>query len=285
MQDLGYYETGETTYFACQADQRFGYCLYVPEEFSREKADCYALAVIVHGTDRTAQAYRSEFREFAEQHDCVVLAPLFPTGILEPRELNNYKFIKFHDIRYDRVLLSMVDEVADYYRLNAARFLLHGFSGGGHFAHRFFYLHPTRLLGVSIGAPGMVTLFDPERDWHCGVRGFEQEFGVSPDIEAMRAVAVQTVIGAEDTETWEITISPESRLWMEGVNDAGRTRIERLDALRTSLEGVGVSVRHDVVPGVAHNGYAILEPVRKFFADVLVGHRAGAGALRPAADA
>lgn len=274
MRSFGYYETGETSYFACQADQRFGYCLYVPEGFSRERAGRYALAVIVHGTNRTAQDYRSRLREFAEEHGCVIMAPLFPSGILEPRELNNYKFIKFHDIRYDRVLLAMVDEVTEYYGLNAARFLLHGFSGGGQFVHRFFYLHPTRLLGVSIGAPGMVTLFDQERDWHCGVRGFEREFGVNPDIDAMRAVAVQTVIGAADTETWEITISPESRLWMEGVNDAGRTRIERLDALRASLERIGVSVRHAVVPGVAHDGGALLGPVRTFFADVLAGHRA-----------
>jgi len=196
MSSFGYYETGETSYFACQADQRFGYCLYVPREFSRDQASRYALVVIVHGTNRTAQDYRSQFRAFAEEPQCVVLAPLFPSGILEPRELNNYKFIKFHDIRYDQVLLSMIDEVAQYYGLNAARFLLHGFSGGGQFVHRFFYLHSTRLLGVSIGAPGMVTLFDQERDWHCGIRGFEREFGVSPDIESMRAVAVQTVIGA-----------------------------------------------------------------------------------------
>lgn len=274
MHELGYYEKGETTYFACQADQRFGYCLYVPSHFSMATAARHALVVLVHGTARTPHTYRSLFREFAEANSCVVLAPLFPTGILEPRELNNYKFIKFHDIRYDRVLLSMVAEVAEHYRLDGERFLLHGFSGGGQFVHRFLYLHPRRLLGVSIGAPGMVTLLDPALEWHCGVRGFEREFGASIDFDALRDVPVQTVIGAEDTDTWEITISPESRLWMEGVNDAGRTRIERLDALRRSLERAGVRVRHDAVPGVGHKGYEILDPVKAFFADVLTQNRA-----------
>jgi len=65
---------------------------------------------------------------------------------------------------------------------------------------------------------------------------------------------------------------------MPGVNDAGRTRIDRLNALRASLEHVGVSVRHDVVAGVAHHGYSLLGPVREFFAEVLSRYRTGQGA-------
>ncbi|MFC4312438.1 alpha/beta hydrolase [Steroidobacter flavus] len=266
---LNDYERGETAYNACLADQRFGYYLYVPTHFSFESATSYRLVVLVHGTNRTPQIYRSLFAPFAEEHRCVVLTPLFPVGIIEPRELNNYKFIKFHDIRYDLVLLAMIEEVASRYGLDARRFLLHGFSGGGHFAHRFFYLHPRRLSGVSIGAPGMVTLLDERQDWHCGVRDFEEQFGVSLDYASMRAVPVQTVIGAEDTDTTEITIAPDSRLWMEGVNDAGRTRLDRISSLRASLERAGIQVRHDVVAGVAHQGYEILEPVKAFFASIL----------------
>jgi poly(3-hydroxybutyrate) depolymerase len=85
------------------------------------------------------------------------LAPLFPSGIIDPSDEDNYKFIKYHDIRFDHVLLAMIDEVAIKYRVNKDRFLLHGFSGGGQFVHRFFYLHPKRLMGVSIGAPGRIT--------------------------------------------------------------------------------------------------------------------------------
>lgn len=270
---LNDYERGETAYNACQADQRFGYYLYVPMHFSFESAPSYALVVLVHGTSRMPQMYRSLFTQFAEEHRCVVLAPLFPVGIIEPREVNNYKFIKFHDIRYDLVMLAMIAEVATRYGLDVGRFLLHGFSGGGHFSHRFFYLHPRRLLGVSIGAPGMVTLLDEDQDWHCGVRDFEQQFGVALDYPSLREVPVQTVIGAEDTDTAEITISPDSRLWMAGVNDAGRTRLDRIASLRASLERAGIHVRHDVVPGVAHQGYQLLEPVKEFFAATLAGDR------------
>lgn len=271
--ELDYYEKGETTYFALGTDQRFGYCLYVPPSFSPEHADAFELVTIVHGSARTPHTYRSLFKEFAERHDCVVLAPMFPSRIFVEGEEVNYKFLRCHDIRFDRLLLQMIDEVRSRYRLRADRVLMHGFSGGGHFAHRFFYLHPERLMGVSIGAPGMVTLLDPALDWHCGTRGMETVFGRRLDLDAMRGIPVQMVIGAEDTETWEITIEPGDKLWMPGVNDAGRTRLERLAALRESFEAAGIDVRYDVVPGVAHHGYDLLSPVKDFFASTLAGHR------------
>jgi poly(3-hydroxybutyrate) depolymerase len=274
---LSYYGFGRTTIFACRADQRFSYCLYVPDSYDEEGLQTYPLAVIVHGTNRTAQEYRDAFADWAEATQSIVLAPLFPAGITEPGELSSYKFIRFHDIRFDHLLLAMVDEVAALYRIEAGRFLLHGFSGGGHFAHRFFYLHPERLRGVSIGAPGLVTLLDPERDWWVGVRDIEEQFGKALNLEAMRGVPVQMVIGGEDTDTWEITVEPGGRYWMDGADDAGRTRLDRLAALKASFERAGIAVRHDVVPGVGHNGYAVLEPVKAFFADALARQRIGTG--------
>lgn len=272
-EELGYYEKGETTYFALGTDQRFGYCLYVPPSFSPERADAFELAAIIHGSARTPHVYRSLFKGFAERYGCVVLAPMFPSRIFVEGEEANYKFLRCHDIRFDRLLLQMIDEVRSRYHLRADHVLMHGFSGGGHFAHRFFYLHPERLMGVSIGAPGMVTLLAPELDWHCGTRGMETVFGQRLDVDAMRRVPVQMVIGAEDTETREIMIEPDEKLSMPGVNDAGRTRLERLAALRESFETAGIDVRYDVVPGVGHHGYDLLAPVKDFFASTLAEYR------------
>lgn len=266
-----YYEYGATTLFACQHDQRFSYCLYVPSGYERESDKTYPLAVVVHGTDRPAQKYRDSFADFAEENDCVILAPLFPAGIIEPRELANYKFIKFHDIRFDHILLSMIDEISERYRIAKERFLLFGFSGGGHFAHRFFYLHPHRLMGVSIGAPGLVTFLDPSRDWWVGVRDFEKHFGTPLRPERLREVPVHMVVGGEDTETWEIN-NKDSPHWIEGADAAGKTRLERLNALRDNYESFGISVRYDVVPEIAHEDFSVLAPVMEFFSEVL-GHR------------
>jgi poly(3-hydroxybutyrate) depolymerase len=268
---LSYYQFGRTPFFASRDDQRFSYCLYVPRDYDEAGDRTYPLVVLVHGTERGAWTYRDEFAEFCEANGCVALAPLFPGGIGTPGELDGYKFIAHDGIRYDQVLLAIIDEVAATWRVDAGRFLLHGFSGGGHFTHRFLYLHPERLAAASIGAPGVVTLLDDTRDWWVGTADIAERFGAPIDLAALRAVPVQTVIGADDTETWEITIPSESPRWMPGADIQGPNRQDRIAALGASLARNGVAVRHDVVPGVAHDGYAVLGPVRAFFAGVLKG--------------
>lgn len=176
----------------------------------------YPLAVIVHGTERRAEGFRDAFRDFAEDHQCVVLAPLFPCGI---------------------------------------------------------GLHPERLRAVSIGAPGIVTLLDTSWDWWVGVGNFEDTFKKRLDIEAIRNVAVQMVIGSEDIETWEITLKPGDAHWMPGADVQGVNRLERMEALKRSLQANGVGVRHDVVPGVGHDGFKMIPAVESFFGDELQGWR------------
>lgn len=268
---LTYYDIGATPFFACQSDQRFSYCLYVPEHYDENADTRYPLVVLVHGTERGAGTYRSNFAQFAEDNRCIVLAPLFPANIGAPNDLNNYKMIEYRSIRFDFVLLSMIEEVTRKYRIEGDRFMLHGFSGGGHFAHRFFYLHSHRLRAVSIGAPGLVTLLDESRPWWVGVSDIAERFGIGLDYAAMRRVPVLMVIGGEDKETWEITLEESSSLWMPGANDAGVTRIDRMASLRRSFERAGIGVQQEIVAGVGHVGALVLDPVRDFMRRVLTG--------------
>ena len=164
----------------------------------------------------------------------------------------------------------MVDEVADRYQVDAGRFLLFGFSGGGHFAHRFLYLHPERLLAASIGAPGAVTLLDPDRPWPAGVAGTEEEFGRTVDPSAVAAIPVHLVIGADDTDLTGITTDPGGPAWIPGVNDAGVPRTQRLKALHTSLTNHHVPVTHQRIPATAHDANAIFPATQNFFAARLV---------------
>lgn len=268
---VGYYYTGRTTQFACQADQRFSYCMYVPTSYA-ERTGPFPLVVLQHGTGRRGPQYRDNFADFAEAHSCVVLAPLFPAGIDDPGDIHNFKFIKYHDIRFDLILLAMVDEVAGILDVDAGRFLLHGFSGGGQFAHRFFYLHPDRLAGVSIGAPGRLTLIDRDKPWWTGWNGMEEALGATPKPEFFTQVPVQMVVGGNDVETWEIN-NPGASNWMAGVAETGNTRIERLTTLRRNFEDHGIAVRFDIVPGVAHEPMKVLAPVKDFFASILTSER------------
>lgn len=264
-----YYGYGRTSVFACQADQRFSYCLYVPEEYDSRATTQYPLVVAVHGTERGFQYYRDSFAKLAQERRCIVLAPLFPIGINKPDELENYKFIEMDGIRFDLLLLQMIDEVGEVYRLDSERLLMYGFSGGGHFTHRFFMLHPSRLRAISIGAPGVVTLLDDRYDFWAGTRDVEERFGAAVDFEAMRRVAVHMLIGEGDTETWEIAMSPDDEWWIDGAELQGKTRLDRMAALRRSYEAQGIQVTQDIVPGIAHDDRTMLEPVMEFFARYL----------------
>ncbi|MFD9891688.1 alpha/beta hydrolase [Amycolatopsis sp. NPDC059027] len=268
---LSYYQFGSTALFASQYDQRFSYCLHVPRGYSEDDDRRYPLVVAVHGTARTVQTCRDEFAGFCEEHDCIVLAPLFPCGIGEPGELSNYKYISYRGIRYDHVLLAMIEEIAGIWRVEDDRFLLTGFSGGGQFVHRFTYLHPGRLRAVSIGAPGVVTLLDADHPWWVGVGDLEERFGTPLDLAALRRVAVHMVVGGADTDTWEITVTPDSPRYQPGADLQGANRIDRITALARSFERHGVAVRLEVVPGAIHEREPLIPSTLAFFHSVLSG--------------
>lgn len=257
-----FHHSGVTSFFALRSDQRFSYCLYVPSAHQHTTRKL-PLVVVVHGTGRTAERYRTMYREFAEEHGCIVLAPLFPAGIIEPEDLNNFKRIRYHDIRYDRVLLDMVAQIGDRYSVDTERFLLQGFSGGGQFVHRFAYLHPRRLSALSVGAPGRVTRIDPDVPWWPGTADFAEQFGTELDLPALCTVPVQMIVGADDTETWEIA--------EPGIDAGGDTRVERMRSLRDNWEAHGIPVRLEIVPGMGHSGSTAMPHTQRFFSTVLSG--------------
>lgn len=225
--------------------------------------------IIIHGSRRTAEGYRDAFTEFADLYNCIVLAPLFPVGILDVDDQHSYKYIRHPGLNYDDVLFHMISDVRKQFSRLRPKFLLHGFSGGGQFAHRYFYLNPEDLLAVSIGAPGTVTLLNKDRNWWPGIQNFEQIFGKRPNFDAMKKVGVQLVIGSEDIEIWDVLVKDTSPTWAKGANDSGENRRERLNALRKSLESHGICVQLNIIENVNHDGMAVLDEVRYYFGNVL----------------
>lgn len=264
---LAAHQTGRIPLTASQIDQRLSYYLYVPTSYDSSRPA--PLAVVVHGTGRAAEEYRDCFVDFAEQTGAVVLLPLFPAGIAQPGEINNFKYFAYAGIRFDEVAMAMVDEIAERYHVRSDRFLLFGFSGGGHFTHRFLYLHPDRLLAASIGAPGVVTLPDDTLPWPAGLSNVDEVLGGKPDWDAIGRVPVHMVIGDRDTETWEISLTPDNPGWIPGVNDVGVTRLTKMAVLKERLEARGVRVRQDIIPGAAHEGLKMVPAVQDFFTGIL----------------
>jgi hypothetical protein len=268
------YDLGPTAIFASRSDPRFQYCLYVPPSVGTgEQVD---LIVAVHGTGRTSFLdFRDGFAEFAQWNNCAILCPVFPIGVCGDGARSGYKYMIEGDIRYDLVLLDMVAEVGAKYSQDWQKFAMFGFSGGGHFVHRFAILHPERLWAASIGAPGSVTLLDPQKDWWVGIANLPELFGKPFDGEVLAKVPVQMIVGGADLETWEITHKEGSRHYMPGANDAGETRPDRLRTLKESFEKAGVTVRFDLVPGVSHDRVKVLPRVKDFLFDALSSHRNG----------
>jgi len=267
------YDYGDTAIFASSADPRFHMLLYVPPAAAEgRKVD---LLVAVHGTGRTsALEFRDGFAEFGLYNDCAILCPIFPVNVRGDGARSGYKYMREGDIRYDEVVLAMVAEMAEKYGQDWSQFAMFGYSGGGHFTHRFAILHPEKLWAACIGAPGSVTLLDPDRDWWVGIRDLAEKFGRPFDAAALAKVPVQMVVGGLDLETWEITHKPGAAYYMEGANDAGATRPERLRSLKKSFEAAGVRVTFDEVPGVSHDRLKCLGPVKAFLTRMLKEMRA-----------
>ncbi|HUF81858.1 MAG TPA: alpha/beta hydrolase [Burkholderiales bacterium] len=272
------YQLGTTAFMACQRDPRFPYCLHVPKGFDWTGERPATLLVVVHGSRRMAQQGCAPFEAFAEAHNVLILAPLFPMWSATPTETEGYKLLRAYGVGYDEVVLAMIEEAAKRYPIVTDRFLMHGFSGGGQFAHRFFFHHPERLRAVSIGAPGSVTLLDGMRPWPVGTKGIGRD-GAGPDIAAMRRVPVLLLVGNRDTDTHEVTISRSSEHWHEGINDCGANRVEKIQALAASLRKYGVDATLNIVDDVAHEGLRVAPIAVEFFARALEAR----GALEPGA--
>jgi pimeloyl-ACP methyl ester carboxylesterase len=180
-----------------------------------------------------------------------------------PHDLDNYKSISYGEIRFNLVLISILDEVAERWGAQSDQVFLYGFSGGGQFVHRFASLHPRRLAAVSVGAPGRTTLRDPDASWPDGTGDTEPRFGLPVDLEALARVPAQVVVGADDTDPFDL--APGSV--------GGTTGVERAERLVANWRRNGISVQLDVVAGAAHDSAANLPAARSFLATHLTERR------------
>jgi len=260
---LGLYDIGCTAVYAARSDPRLSYCLYVPPGY-RASSLRPELVVVIHGSPRTFMDFRDRFQDFGDVHNALVLCPLFPVGVSGDGNPDGYKYLSEPGIRYDRILLDMVSEVTERWAVSCRQFGLFGFSGGAQFVNRFLLLRPEHLWAASVAAPGSVTLLSDEFDWWVGLRDLRERLGITPNLDALRRVPVQTIVGAADLDTKEIAHQEGGRYWMPGANDAGATRPERLQALRQSLSRAGVDVTHEIVAGVGHDPWPIIDRAKLF---------------------
>ena len=245
--------------FALRSEPRVSWCMHMPEGYWDDPA-AFRLVVAVHGTGRGAQAYRDAFAAHAASNRWVVLAPLFPVGLFGDGCADGYKRLVEGELRYDRLLLAMVDELGEVLSTSFSTFDLFGFSGGGHFAHRFLYLHPDRLRAVCVGASGGITRIDPSRDWPLGTRNVPEVFGLKLDLDALRRVRVRLLVGGDDR--MRLPIPPDL---LAELGDLTPDRVGLNGLLHHNLHSLGLQVDREIVPGVAHEGLKLVGNAAAFF--------------------
>jgi hypothetical protein len=189
---------------------------------------------------------------------------LFPANILRDGNANGYKYLLEGNIRYDEVLIDMVEEVRAAFRFEESHFLLGGFSGGAQFAHRFAYIHADMLKAVSIAAPGFVTLLDQNVPWWAGIGSMSSVFGREADLEGLRKVNIQLIVGGSDNRGEDASHNSANHASPHERNLSGTTRVEKLNLLRKSFEANGIESRLDIVPAVGHNFVALLPRITEF---------------------
>jgi hypothetical protein len=217
---------------------------------------------VVHGAERGAPDYRTAYRAYAEAERAVVLAPIFPVGVLGDGNPDGYKVLKEGDLRYDLLLLAMVQELSLILDTPFPTFQLAGFSGGAQFVHRFMYLHPDRLSAVSIGAPGAVTRIDAAHDYWFGPRNLDAVFGAGLALDRLRRLRIQVIVGQDDLEILETPAHLQALFSQLG--DLGSNRGERSFLLLDNYRRHGLDVTHTLAPGLAHEGLGLVPHVAAF---------------------
>jgi dienelactone hydrolase len=240
-----------------RSDPRLSYCRHI----AKDASEATELLVVIHGSERNAMGMRDAFALHPETRDMNILAPLFPVSPFGDGNGDGYKYLQERDLRFDHALLDMVDEFAATSQGRFDRFHIFGFSGGGHFAHRFAYMHPRKLLSATVGAPGRVTLADLATDWPDGLAGVDTVLGAGPDLAALQDVPVQLLCGDLDTQPMP-TVAGRS---------AGANRAERIAALHDSYVAAGISAQLDFVPGARHEWAKMVGKAGDFIGKVRKG--------------
>jgi len=310
------YLVGNIPFRALATDPRVSYTLYIPQEHYNPDPSfqsaasqtaypdpCYLLPklpllVTIHGSSRNAETCRNLFTAFADSERVAVLAPLFPAGLDGETDLDSYKLLRSKTLRSDKALFDILDEVkVRWPGIETEKVLLAGYSGGGQFVQRFFYLYPERLHAVSIGAPGRATHLDFTKRWPDGIKDVEEIFGpgMRIDLGKIRGMKhLQSVVGGEDTV---IHGGKEFWAWMAGMKKArtnnrpsadqiessssaesefSEMTVNRVDALKAVKEvwdREGIISRLDIVDGVRHSNVGVHEVVQEFFRSVVKGLR------------
>jgi pimeloyl-ACP methyl ester carboxylesterase len=226
--------------WSCIADPRFSYRVFIPDEYLEEDRPELGLLVFIHATGCGVEYFLNAAAGWAADHHLALMAPVFPSGILDHGDFNAYKDMAGGGLRYDLILTAMLEEMGKRYPgVQTGKFFLFGHSGGGMFANRFLLVHPERVRAAVISAPGRPTMISEEEDYGWGIRNFREIFDKPFDLAAVRQVPVHVLVGEKDNR-------------FIGENRYGDNRLDRMKNFAANLRAAGVAADLEIIPGIGH---------------------------------
>ncbi|KAK5043541.1 hypothetical protein LTR84_011443 [Exophiala bonariae] len=294
--------TGQLLPTVLQADPRITYTGYIPEAHYPQENDTITslpLLVAVHTTGRAGDRIIEQWKDFADANKVALITPLFPAFLQGPLDQDAYHFLGRPppwagepagswlskaisipggsqvtitpndpeiDLRLDLLLLNLVKEVGERWpAIETDKFFLSGFSGGGQFSHRFFYLHPEKLEAVYVGAPGSTTQWNFTQNWPTGLQNWEDIFHKSLDVEKLRAVPVFGAVGSNDIVNDGLRLRKHVSGSDFGTDEeTNRTRVSRLTTLVEGWQEAGFNASYTVVEGPGHEMERVNPPVEEW---------------------
>lgn len=230
------------------------------------------ILVLVHGTPKDGSAesnahyYASNWIDFAEQQNLILIAPAFNqedfSSRLGDHAMSGYRGLFGREIGADEWVLRLVVAHQDAFGSADQPFYLYGHSAGGQFAARFLVTHPESVKRAVITSAATYPQPDTEVAWPFGIGELHADIewddgtvtrsDMIPDREEwLRAtqVPLTVIVGLNDTAELPASLIPAQK----GVNrfTIGRNWVRDMGAF-AQANGLESQFTFEIIPGLGH---------------------------------
>ena len=224
-------------------NNKVGYYYYIPKKVEH-------VLVAVHGISRNAEEIIQSFKGLAEQHNVLVIAPVFRKDFAK-----DYQRLgrKGKGPRSDYQLMAMLSDAKKHLSLQFDKFHMFGFSAGAQFVHRFAFAHPNLVKKSVLVAAGWYTFPRVKDDYPYGLKLNDEFTDISFSLQRILRLQFKVFVGDKDLQR-------DSSLNTDEILDKkqGKTRVERAQKWRKAMNnkmkkhGIENTVEIEKLEGIKH---------------------------------
>jgi pimeloyl-ACP methyl ester carboxylesterase len=260
------FETGQVT----QGHDVYGTFYYYVPTMLTEKTE---ILVLVHGTpkdlspEKNAEFYAASWKEFAEAHNFILIAPAFDQENFSSRygdhAMSGYRGLFGREIGADEWVIRLVEACRQATEISNEQFYLYGHSAGGQFVSRFLVTHPETIQRAVITSAATYPQPDADIQWPFGMdqlhadiewdEGTTNHVDILPEKKkwlAANQIHLSVIVGLNDTAELPTELIPGQK----GKNriTIARNWIQDMNAFAAS-KGVESNFKLEFIPGVGHS--------------------------------